>query len=78
MILLTNRKSYYVSYTNKQTATQSNLKRGDAVVRYFVKHTRVHKYPVPSNCNVVYTDETLHDTVPNGYDKCDKCFGLPP
>jgi hypothetical protein len=48
------------------------------MVKYFIKNTRVHKYPVPSNCNVIYTGETLHDTIPEGVDRCDHCFGLPP
>jgi hypothetical protein len=48
------------------------------MVKYFIKHTRVHKYPVPSSCNVVYDGEELYDTIPEGYDMCDHCFELPP
>jgi hypothetical protein len=48
------------------------------MVKYFIKNTRVHKYPVPSSCHVEYTGEKLYDTIPEGYDKCDHCFGLPP
>ena len=46
-------------------------------VKYFVKNLKVHKYPVPSRCKVVYTDEKLHDTPPAGTEKCDDCFQLP-
>lgn len=45
---------------------------------YFVKNLKVHKYPVPATCNVQYTGENLHDSIPSGYEKCDHCFGLPP
>jgi len=46
------------------------------VVQYFVHETRVHKYPIPENCNVHYTGQPLHDSPPLGYDKCNKCFAL--
>jgi len=44
------------------------------MVKYFVKNLKVHKYPVPDSCNVDYTNETLHDDPPIGYEKCDNCF----
>jgi len=44
------------------------------MVKYFVKNNKVHKYPVPDRCKVVYTREPLHDTPPAGYEKCDDCF----
>ena len=50
---------------------------GDCLARYFIKNTRV-KYPSHSNCNVKYTNEKIHDTVHERYDKCDRCFRLPP
>ena len=43
-------------------------------MKYFVKNLKIHKYPVPSSCNVKYTNETLHDTEPKGYEKCDSCY----
>jgi hypothetical protein len=46
-------------------------------MKYFVKNNKVHKYPVPSNCKVKYTQEKLHDSPPAGYEKCDDCFKLP-
>ena len=44
------------------------------MVKYFVKNLKVHKYPVPSKCKVIYTTETLHDSPELGYEKCDDCF----
>lgn len=44
------------------------------MVRYFVKNLKVHKYPVPSQCKVTYTNETLYDSPPAGYEKCDDCY----
>ncbi len=44
---------------------------------YFVKNLKNHKYPVPANCKVKYTQETLHDEPSPGYEKCDDCFNLP-
>jgi len=46
-------------------------------MKYFVKNLKIHKYPVPSNCKVKHTGETLHSTPPTGYEKCDDCFNLP-
>ncbi|MCC6127484.1 MAG: hypothetical protein IT426_21205 [Pirellulales bacterium] len=43
-------------------------------MKYFVKNDKVHKYPVPSSCNVKHTGEKLHDSPPAGYEKCDHCF----
>ncbi len=43
-------------------------------MKYFVKNSKVHKYPVPATCNVQYSGETLHDSPPAGYEKCDNCF----
>ena len=48
--------------------------------KYFIKNNKIHKYPVPDNCKVEYTGETLYDDlddVPKGYEKCDDCFKLP-
>lgn len=69
------RKTYRLT---KRISISIRRQRGDNMVQYFIKNTRVHKYPVPSNCHVKYEGETLHDTIPEGYDKCDHCFGLPP
>jgi len=44
------------------------------MVQYFVKNLKVHKYPVPDDCKVTYTGETLHYSPPEGYEKCDDCF----
>lgn len=55
-----------------------SLKVGEKKGQYFVKNLRVHRYPVPSRCNVQYTGEQLHSSPPAGYEKCDLCFGLPP
>ncbi len=44
--------------------------------KYFVKHEKVHKYPVPSNCNAKRESEKLHTTIPAGTEKCDHCFEL--
>jgi len=44
------------------------------MVQYFVKNLKVHKYPVPSTCNVEYSGEKLHPTPPEGTEKCDNCF----
>lgn len=46
----------------------------NAMVKYFVKNLKVHKYPVPDSCNVIYTNEPLHDSPPTSYEKCDNCF----
>jgi hypothetical protein len=46
-------------------------------MQYFVKNDKVHKYPVPSNCKIVYSDEKLHADPPEGPEKCDDCFNLP-
>lgn len=43
-------------------------------MKYFVKNSKVHKYPVPNSCTVKYTGETLYDNPPQGYEKCDNCF----
>jgi hypothetical protein len=41
---------------------------------YFVKNSKIHKYPVPSSCTVKYDGEKKYDTPPAGYEKCDHCF----
>ncbi len=46
-------------------------------MRYFAKNLNVHKYPVPPRCKVHYTGETLHDNLPQSYEKRDDCFNLP-
>jgi len=46
-------------------------------MKYFVKNKKVHKYPVPSNCSVKYSDEKKKSSIPDGYEKCDHCFNLP-
>lgn len=43
-------------------------------MKYFVKNLKVHKYPVPEKCKVIYTNETLYDEPPTGIEKCDHCF----
>ena len=53
-----------------------SLKIGGKRGQYFVKNLNVHKYPVPSRCNVKYTGEQLHSSPPRGYEKCDLCFEL--
>ena len=48
------------------------------MAKYFLKDgDRVHKYPVPDECNVKYEGEKLYDEIPPSHDKCDRCFGLP-
>jgi hypothetical protein len=48
--------------------------RREIKMEYFVKNLKVHKHPVPSTCNVQYTNEHLYYTPPAGYEKCDNCF----
>jgi len=45
-------------------------------MQYFIKDSKVHIHPVPSNCTVKYTKENLYNEIPAMYDKCDKCFKL--
>ncbi len=46
-------------------------------MQYFIKNGKIHKYPVPSECNVEYTGEKLYDEEPSWPEKCDHCFDLP-
>lgn len=52
-------------------------KRKEMKMAYFVKNQKIHKKPVPNNCQVKYTDQKVHNTIPAGYEKCDHCFNLP-
>jgi hypothetical protein len=44
------------------------------MVKYFVKHGKIHKYPLPSTCYVKYEEEKLYDDPPSTFEKCDICF----
>jgi hypothetical protein len=50
------------------------------MVKYFLKDGKLHKYPLPKNCDVTYSDEELYDDPPKGMSDsaCGKCFTFPP
>ena len=57
----------------------TKTKRGDKMVKFWLKGDRIHKYPVQSPCTAQRTNETLYDSVEEakkhgGKDMCDNCF----
>ena len=44
------------------------------IVWYFVKDSKVHKYPAPKKCKTKHTDEVLYFKPHPKYEKCDECF----
>jgi hypothetical protein len=44
----------------------------------FVKRDMIHHYPVPKNCNAVYEQEQLRDTVPHDARPCPYCMNIWP
>jgi hypothetical protein len=41
---------------------------------YFVKDSRLHRYPVPRRCSVSHGEETLRDTIPHDVEQCVYCL----
>ena len=41
---------------------------------YFIKGGKLHRYPPPPICTVIYKDEPLLETVPKEVKKCYNCF----
>jgi len=41
---------------------------------YFVKNSKIHRYPIPKNCNVRYEKDKRYKLPPQGYEKCYNCF----
>ncbi|MBI2354945.1 MAG: hypothetical protein HYV06_07945 [Deltaproteobacteria bacterium] len=45
---------------------------------YFVKNSRLHRYPLPKRCSATYEHEQLRDSVPHGVEQCVYCMRVWP
>ena len=43
-------------------------------MHYFIKDNKLHRYPVPKRCGVVFQKEILRDTIPHNVEQCMYCM----